>query len=175
MSQFIFLDSGPLGLITHPRQTAEVAAITDWLTKTIMNGDRVLVPAIIYYELKRELLRANKPFSVGRLDEFSKASNHYVPLTDEALCLSAELWAKARQQGRPTADSKELDIDVILAAQALSFGAPASDIVIATTNARHLAQFVSAKHWTEIHPSKRTDSGLTYSRRARRSFTISVG
>ena len=58
MSQFIFLDSGPLGLITHPRQTAEVSAITEWLARMLKNENRVLVPAIIYYELKRELLRA---------------------------------------------------------------------------------------------------------------------
>ena len=152
MSQFIFLDSGPLGLITHPRQTAEVTAIAEWLARMLKSGNRVLVPAIIYYELKRELLRAKKPFSVGRLDVFSRASNRYIPLTDEALRLSAELWAKARQEGRPTADSKELDIDVILAAQALSFGVPASDVAVATTNAKHLALFVTAKHWTEILP-----------------------
>lgn len=152
MSQFIFLDSGPLGLITHPRQTDEVAAITEWLGLMLKQGNRVLVPAIIYYELKRELLRAQKPFSVGRLDVFSRASNRYIPLTDEALRLSAELWAKARQEGRPTADSKELDIDVILAAQALSFGETASGVVVATTNAKHLEQFVTAKHWNDILP-----------------------
>ncbi len=118
----------------------------------LKTGNRVLVPAIIYYELKRELLRAKKPFSVGRLDVFSRASNRYIPLTDEALRLSAELWAKARQQGRPTADSRELDIDVILAAQALSFGAPVRDVVVATTNAKHLEQFVPAKHWSQIFP-----------------------
>ena len=84
MSQFIFLDSGPLGLITHPKRTEEVEAVTAWLTGLLKQGRRVLVPAIIYYELKRELLRADKPFSVSRLDVFAKASNRYVPLTDEA-------------------------------------------------------------------------------------------
>ena len=58
MSPFIFLDSGPLGLITHPRQTDEVTAVTEWLARMLKTGNRVLVPAIIYYELKRELLRA---------------------------------------------------------------------------------------------------------------------
>lgn len=62
------------------------------------------------------------------------------------------MWAKARQEGRPTADSKGFDFDVILAAQALTFGAPKSDVVVATTNVKHLAQFVAAKHWTEITP-----------------------
>lgn len=75
MSQFIFLDSGSLGLITHPRPTDEVAAITEWLAWLLRNGNRLLVPAIVYYELKRELLRADKPLSVGRLDMFCKASN----------------------------------------------------------------------------------------------------
>ena len=110
MSQFLFLDSGPLGLLTHPRQTEEVVAITTWLSQVLRQGHRILVPAVVYYELKRELLRADKPFSIGRLDLFTKASNRYVPLTDEALRLAAELWAKARQLGRPTADSKELNM-----------------------------------------------------------------
>ena len=152
MSQFLFLDSGPLGLITHPRQTEEVVAITSWLSQMLKQGHRVLVPAIVYYELKRELLRADKPFSVGRLDLFTKASNRYIPLTDEALRLSAELRARARQQGRPTADSRELDIDVILAAQALSFGAAAGEVAIVTTNSKHLSQFITARHWNEILP-----------------------
>jgi len=69
--------------------------------------------------LKRELLRAGKIFSVARLQAFTSATpDRYLPLSDEALRLAAELWAKARQQGRPTADAKDLDIDVILAAQA---------------------------------------------------------
>jgi hypothetical protein len=66
------------------------------------------------------------------------------------LRLAAELWAQSRQAGRPTAESKALDIDVLIAAQALSFGAAASEVVIATTNPRHLAQFINAKHWDEI-------------------------
>lgn len=78
-------------MLTHPRQTAEVAAMTDWLAGMLRSGNRVLVPAIIYYELKSELLRAEKPFSVGRLNVFSRASNRYVPLNDAALHLSAEL------------------------------------------------------------------------------------
>lgn len=148
--RFIFLDSGPLGLLTHPRQTEEVVAITAWLGQMLKQGDRVLVPAIVYYELKRELLRADKPFSVGRLDVFTNTSSRYIPLTDEALRLSAELWAKARREGKPTADSKELDIDVILAAQVLSFGAAENEVVVATTNTKHLRQFVPAKEWSEI-------------------------
>jgi predicted nucleic acid-binding protein len=83
----------------------------------------VIVPAIVYYELRRELLRARKSFGIARLDAFVAATpGRYLPLSDEALRLAADLWAKSRQEGRPTADPKDLDIDVIIAAQALWFG-----------------------------------------------------
>ena len=74
------------------------------------------------------------------------------PLSDEALRLAVELWAKARPQGRPTADAKDLDIDVILAAQALSFGTAPSDVVVATSNSKHLSQFITAQNRSEILP-----------------------
>jgi len=153
VSQVLFLDSGPLGLLTHPQRSAEVVAVTEWLSRCPLSGSRVFVPAIVYYELKRELLRAKKTFSIGRLDAFINATpGRYVPLSDEALRLAAELWAKARQEGQPTADPKAIDIDVIIAAQALAFGAPSSYLLIATTNPKHLSQFTAAKHWNEIHP-----------------------
>ena len=45
-----------------------------------------------------------KTFGIVRLDAFVNAvPRHYLPLTDEALRLEAELWAKSRQVGRPTA------------------------------------------------------------------------
>ena len=153
MSRFLVLDSGPLGLLTHPQRNAEVIAITEWLSRCLMSGHRVMIPAIVYYELKRELIRAGKNLSVARLEAFASSTpGRYLPLSDEALRLAAEHWAKARQQGRPTADTKDLDVDVILAAQALSFGPAPSDVVIATSNAKHLAQFISAQNWSEILP-----------------------
>lgn len=153
MSWDLFLDSGPLGLLTHPQRSTEVIAVTDWLYRCLLSGSRAFVPAIVYYEIKRELLRANKLFSIGRLDAFVNATpERYVPLSDEALRLAAELWAKARQAGKPTADRRAIDIDAIIAAQALSFAQPSSQLVIATTNPKHLARFTSAKHWNEILP-----------------------
>jgi predicted nucleic acid-binding protein len=151
VSQFIFLDSGPLGLLTHPQRSAEVIAITLWLSRCLLSGARLIVPAIVYYEIKRELLRAKKTFSIDRLDAFIDAAPwRYLPLSDEALRLAAELWAQSRQAGRPTAESKALDIDVLIAAQALSFGAAPHEVIICTTNPKHLAQFITAKHWDEI-------------------------
>ncbi len=118
-----------------------------------MSGSKVIVSAIIYYELKRELLRAEKTVSIGRLDAFVDAmQGRYFPLSDQALRLAADLWAKSRQAGQPTSDAKALDVDVILAAQALTFGAAAGDILVATTNPKHLSQFIDARTWNDILP-----------------------
>jgi predicted nucleic acid-binding protein len=98
-------------------------------------------------------LRAKKAFSADRLDAFVNAApGRYLALSDEALRLAAELWAQSRQRGRPTADSTALDIDVLLAAQALSFGTGSTEMVIATSNPKHLSQFVAARRWDEILP-----------------------
>lgn len=153
MIRYLFLDSGPLGVITHPQRSVAVVAATEWLSSCLLFGCRVIVPAIVYYEIKRELLRARKTNGLARLDAFVNASpGRYLVLTDDALRLAADLWAAARQQGRLTADTTALDVDVILAAQVLSLGLPRDEVIIATANAKHLSQFVTAKHWTEIAP-----------------------
>lgn len=150
MSRYLLLDSGPLGLVTQPRLSPEVVAMNDWLIDCLSRGDAVLVPAIIYYELRRELLRARKASGLARLDSFVQSDpGRYLVLTDEALRLAAELWAKARQQGRPTSPALDLDIDIILATQALVFRAGA-DVIVVTTNPRHLRQFVDARLWNDV-------------------------
>ena len=63
----------------------------------------------------------------------------------------AEFWAAAREQGRPNAADHALDGDMILAGQAATLDAGADDLVIATTNVKHLSQFVPAEVWTEIN------------------------
>ena len=52
----------------------------------------------------------------------------------------------------PTAHGASLDIDVILAAQTWMFRNEGEFAVIATLNKKHLAQFVPAEHWKDIHP-----------------------
>ena len=125
-------------------------AVAEWLSRRIHDGAQVIVPAIVYYELKRELLRAQKTAGIARLDAFVAAHpGRYLVLTDQALRLAAELWARARQQGRPTAGAAALDVDVLIAAQVLTF-AGSSEVVVATTNPKHLAQFIPATDWNKI-------------------------
>jgi len=114
-----------------------------------------MVPAIADYEVRRELIRLGKQAGIISLNAWnSLPSDRYVPLTNSALQLASELWAQSRNAGTPTADPKELDCDVLIAAQVLDYQrvqrlAPI-EIIVATVNVGHLLQFVSADTWQNI-------------------------
>jgi len=147
VSQVVLLDTGPLGLITNPRRSSQSVACAQWLQGLVGRGIRVIVPEIADYQIRRELLRANKENGLARLDAFASRLE-YLPITTAAMRRAAEFWAQARQQGQPTADEKALDGDVILAAQATTLGV--ADVVIATTNVGHLSRFAPAALWPNI-------------------------
>ncbi len=107
-------------------------------------GWRVIVPAVADYEVRRELIRAKLHRSLVRLD-FLKLRLSYLPLTTAVMLRAAELWAQARNRGTPTADPKELDGDVILAALAEQVRA-----IVATDNVGHLSLFIDACLWEEL-------------------------
>ena len=145
----IFLDSSPLGLLSKPVQSTEVVDITNWTAACLTAGHKIYVPEVIHYEVRRELLRAGKATGVAKLEGL-KIIFRYVPITTAAIDLAAELWAKSRNRGTPTGDPKKLDIDVILAAQALTQGIPTSNLIIATENDKHLSRFAPADQWQHM-------------------------
>ena len=149
MSRTIVLDAGPLGLVTNPKLSPASSACARWLQAHLTSGSRVLIPEIADYEVRRELLRANKRKGIDRLDDLAKFLE-YLPLRTVAMRQAAQLWAKARQQGQPTAGDKTIDGDMILVAQAMTLEIP--DVVIATTNVGHLARFITAELWQNIAP-----------------------
>lgn len=149
----VLLDAGPLGLVTNPNHSALALACTQWLRTLVLSGTRVIVPEIADYEVRRELLRANKPRGLALLDSLG-SKTEFLPLTTFAMREAARLWALARQRGQPTAGDKTIDGDMILAGQALMLGA--TDVVIATTNVGHLSRFVPAKLWSDIQPEQRS-------------------
>lgn len=138
-----------MGLISRPARSPEVNAIVDWATDSLAAGHEIYIPEIIYYEIRRELIRANKSESLRRLEQL-KATLRYLPIDTATMDLAAELWAKSRQAGLATGDPKKLDIDVILAAQALTLDVPDRDLIIATENAKHLSRFVPSDDWQNI-------------------------
>ncbi len=122
MSVIVLLDSGPLGLVTNPKESVESLACKDWLRQLTRNSHQALVPAITDYEMRRELKLYGKTNGLHNLDTLA-ASAGYLPLTPQALWLAADLWAQVRQAGLPTAERFALDADVILAAQARTLDA----------------------------------------------------
>ena len=139
----VMLDTGPLGKLAHPRPRPDIAA---WHRRLRQTGSIVIIAEIADFEVRRNLLLAGLDAARDVLDEL-KASEIYQPITTPAMLRAAELWADARRRGRPTADPKELDGDVILAAQAIEAGA-----VVATENVSHLSRYVPAYHWSAILP-----------------------
>lgn len=144
----IVLASGPLGLMTNPNPAPQNIACAGWLKSLLSAGARVVIPEIVDYEIRRELLRANKQRGLRSLDMLCRTLD-FCSLNAQSMRLAARLWADARQMGQPTANDDTIDIDVILAAQALCLGV---DFVIATTNVKHLQQFAASELWTMILP-----------------------
>jgi predicted nucleic acid-binding protein len=67
----VLLDTGPLGMLTNPRDR-DNQEIHNWLRSILSKGYRVVLPEISDYELRRELLRANKSAGIERLDQFKQ-------------------------------------------------------------------------------------------------------
>jgi len=151
----IVLDSEPLGLVTQRQGVAKAELCRTWLESHLVNGDEIVVPEIIDYEVRRELLRAGKTESLDRLDKLAASGRvTFLTLRSADLRLAAELWARARVQGKPTAPDPALDVDVILAAQALNHGggdgSASAGLVVATGNVGHLSRFLKADLWQNI-------------------------
>jgi predicted nucleic acid-binding protein len=146
----VFLDSGPLGLVVHPKANKSRPCV-EWLLACLRAGTRICLPEIADYEVRRELLRQDSAKSLAKLDQL-KDRIEYIPLSTSAMRQAAALWAQARKDGKPTADPHALDGDVILCAQARLAVAHPDDLIIATSNVGHLSRFVSTKHWSEISP-----------------------
>lgn len=137
MTQIVLLDSTPVGLITNPKATPLAIECQQWLESLLDRGYHVVLPEIIDYEIRRELLWVNKIGSIRRLDAL-KSELIYLPITTEVMLKAAQMWAQVRQQGKPTADNQAL------------VGSEEYRSIVATSNPKHLSLFVDAKNWQEI-------------------------
>jgi predicted nucleic acid-binding protein len=147
MKRTIVLDAGPLGILCAPSSKPSVLEGLDWLSAHLNAGSRVIIPEIADYEVRRELLRANKSASLKRLDDLESMMD-YLPITTASMRKAAELWALARQTGQPTAGDKTIDADIILVAQTQLLTDP--NAMIGTTNVGHLIRFAPAQFWLSI-------------------------
>ena len=150
MSDFILLDTGPLGLITHPNASPESDACNAWLRTQLTKGTSVLVPGISDYELRREMIRTRNIKGLAKLDALKRAIG-FAPVTTSVLNQAAVFWAQAREMGKPTAADHALDGDMILCAHTAVIGKQGHDVIIATANVKHLSLFSDAQLWQNIH------------------------
>ena len=152
MPRSLFLDSGPLGLVTKRKgKSPEVDQCQAWLRTLLVGGWDVYLPEITDYEIRRELTRIKNTAGIARLDALHETLD-YLPLTTAIMRHAAELWGQSRNAGLATAPPEALDGDVLLVAQVLSLGLPESDIMVATVNVRHISRFVPADTWENIMP-----------------------
>ena len=145
--KLVLLDTGILGMATQPTDNSDVK---EWLQKILHSGNIVFIPEICDYELRRELLRAEKLRSIIRIDTL-KVLLTYLPINTNMMLKAAEFWAETRKKGMPTADDKSLDADAILSAQAeVLHEQTGIETVIATTNIGHISRFTKADIWKNI-------------------------
>ncbi|MEH2251449.1 PIN domain-containing protein [Nostoc sp.] len=148
MSRAVLLDTHPLSQVTHPKVNPKVQ---QWLRSLGKVETVIRVPEIADYELRRELLRKGKQESIDRLNKLSQIC--LIPLTPETMRKASELWAWVRNQGKPTASNDSLDGDVILAAQAIIQLKSFDQVIVVTTNLKHISRFESegicVAHWQQ--------------------------
>jgi predicted nucleic acid-binding protein len=149
--RLVFLDSGPLGLLSNARGKPRADKCRLWAQGLLSAGVRVFVPEIADYEVRRKLLHIGATTGIRRLD-LVKAGHDYAPITTDVMLKAAELWAAVRRAGLPTAADAALDGDCILAALALQAAGPGDVVTVATDNVGHLSRFVDAREWETIVP-----------------------
>jgi hypothetical protein len=117
----------------------------------VQAGHRLIVPGIIDYEVRRELIRLGNQRALLRLNQLPKKLGFHA-VSSEVLQRAAHCWAEARLNGKPTADWHSLEVDMILAGHAATIGEQHSleQVLIATTNVQHLRHFADARDWASI-------------------------
>ena len=144
MGDLVFLDSTPLWPACKPDAGA-------WLTSLETAHILVVIPEIVDYRVRRELVRSGASAGLARIDGLP-ARFPLLPLDRDTMLLAADFWARVRQVGLVTAADKALDMDAILAAQARTAVGNGNTATVATSNVKHLARFpgIDAREWKDI-------------------------
>ena len=156
MRRITILDSGPLGMISNPKASPENDAIKRWVVDLLRRNELIIMPEIADYEVRRELIRAQKTVGISHLDSF-KTTLKYLPIDTQTMLDAAQLWATARNIGKPATNNLTLDGDMILVAQSraatrvFAEESAGGHTVIATLNPKHLSNFCDARLYQDIH------------------------
>ena len=152
MSRVVLLDAGPLGLLANPDPGPRARDCQAWAIRLRRLGVTFYVPALADFEVRRGLKLAGQPLSVQALDALI-AVYGYLPPSAEAIELASDLWADARRHGHSIGPDRDLQADIILAAQAHELSLAGIDAWVASDNLRHLNRLYSrCALWEDIGP-----------------------
>ena len=85
----IVLDSTPLALLCQRRGLAQADECRHWLYRHVVAGVRIVVPEVIDYEVRRELVRLQKGAAIRMLDALIATP------ADRLLRVSSTTWTTA--------------------------------------------------------------------------------
>lgn len=148
----LLLDTNLLIRVCHPKKHTDVK---EWLKGWLAHAGRaagveVIISAVADYELRRGYLseldrKEDERKALERLDQLC-AELGVQQVSGKNLRDAAEMWAKARRGGYSTAPERDVDWDVLIAAQAKERPA-----VVVTRNEDHLTRYgVDARDWFKI-------------------------
>jgi hypothetical protein len=100
MSHIIFLDTGPLGVLTNPKKPPDTVDALRWAADQIRAGNQRMVPSIADYEVRRELERLKGITGIASLDAWNSIPTdryvHLIVATSNvghlSLFLAADFW-----------------------------------------------------------------------------------
>jgi predicted nucleic acid-binding protein len=152
MPKLLLLDNNILSKILRP-EVQENQPVFDAISRLQGNPQlRIFVPEIVDYELRRKLLhlgyrqRQTRKWAREALFGLDKwVSIGYIPLTTKVMRLAADIWAQTRANGQLRGPEDDLDVDVILAAQARQAGG-----YILTTNEKHFRNIAHVFDWRTV-------------------------
>ena len=147
----MLLDTGPTGLLISPSAKALHGQCWTWLVQLESTSVEVLLPTIVDFEIRRELLRIGATANLRALDEL-RGRLGVVDVGSSAFLRAAEFWAIVRKAGKPTAHPEALDADTIIAGIASEIGEAWDEVIIATNNTDHFSRFpgINAREWRAI-------------------------
>lgn len=98
MRRFVLFDSGPLGLAVCRTGTKGLAEFGTRLAELEMAGVTILIPAVIDYEVRRELVRIGATAKLRQLERWRQRFA-VLPVLEATWFRAAEFWALSRRMG----------------------------------------------------------------------------
>jgi hypothetical protein len=154
----VFLDTNTLNFLCNPNNLNEAVECEKWFYTYYTRGVTFYSSDICDYEIRRGLIASsirNKKISEGLslLDDLrSDGYILFLPITNEVLNITSELWARSSTNSQSNKDIKNIDVDVIISAQyqLLVEDNPGQRVVVATTNIKDLSVYCEAANWQDI-------------------------